>query len=148
MPGTVNDGFAPPENGCKVLSNALLQAGPKSSNGHTPQIPDADTRPNHGRSKGRQNSRIQDHPEWSTNLNDRHILEPATASGAWVEREDWAGQDVLVRREKRRDGSPGATRRRLPKQVSINGKKPQKVRWQYRGRKTDEPFYYAGTLDE
>ena len=61
----------------------------------------------------------RNHPEWSAYLADRHILEAAIAADAWVEREEWAGQDVLVWREKRRDGSPGATRRRLLKPVSI-----------------------------
>ena len=92
--------------------------------------------------------KIQEHPQWREYLDSRHILEPTIAAGAWVEHENHTGQDVLVWREKRRDGGPGATRRRLLKQVSINGKKPQKVRWQSAGYKTDEPFYYAGTLDE
>ena len=79
---------------------------------------------------------------------DRHILEAqAIDAGAWVEREEWTGQDVLVWREKRRDGSPGATRRRLLTPVRANGKKQAKVRWQYAGQKTDEPFHYIGTLD-
>ena len=91
---------------------------------------------------------LRNHPEWSAYLADRHILELAIDAGAWVEREEWAGQDVLVWREKRRDGSPGATRRRLLKPVSINGKTQPKVRWQVAGYKTDEPFHYAGTLDD
>ena len=57
-------------------------------------------------------------------------------------------QDALVWRERRRDGSPGATRRRLLKPVWANGKKQAKVRWQYAGQKTDEPFHYVGPLDE
>ena len=65
-----------------------------------------------------------------------------------MEREDWAGQDVLVWHGTRRNGSPGATRRRLPKQVTINGKTQPKVRWQFGGEKTDEPFHYVGALDE
>ena len=111
------------------------------------QITKADTLPKNGQNNGTIQRRIQDHPLWSAYLADRHILEEATAA-AWVEREDWTRQDVLVWREKRRDGGPGATRRRLLKQVSVNGKKPQKVRWQFRGCKTDEPFYYVGTQDE
>ena len=104
--------------------------------------------PTNGQNNGTIKRRIQDHPEWSANLADRHILEPAIAAGAWVEREEWAGQNVLVWREKRRDGSPGATRRRLLKPVSINGEKQAKVRWQFAGQKTDEPFNHIGTLDE
>ena len=114
---------------------------------HSHQITTADTLSKNGQNNGTIQRRIQDHPQWSAYLADRHILEEATAA-AWVEREDWTRQDVLVWREKRRDGGPGATRRRLLKQVSVNGKKPQKVRWQFRGCKTDEPFYYAGTQDE
>ena len=104
--------------------------------------------PNYSKNNGTVRLRIRDHPLWSAYLDDRRILEVATAAAAWVEREDWTRQDVLVWREKRRDGGPGATRRRLLKQVSVNGKKPQKVRWQFRGCKTDEPFYYVGTQDE
>ena len=116
--------------------------------GHSHQITKADTLSKNGQNNRTIQRRIQDHPLWSAYLADRHILEEATAAAAWVEREDWTRQDVLVWREKRRDGGPGATRRRLLKQVSINGKKPQKVRWQFRGCKTDEPFYYVGTQDE
>ena len=76
------------------------------------------------------------------------LLEPTVAAGAWVEHEPRTGQDVLVWRENRRDGSPGATRRRLQKQISKNGKSPPKVRWQVAGQKTDEPFHYVGSLDE
>jgi len=54
---------------------------------------------------------------------------------------------VLVWRKKRRDGSPGATRRRLLAPVSSNGKGP-KVKWQTPDEKSDEPFYCAGSLDE
>ena len=116
--------------------------------GHTLQKTNPDFLPKNGQNNGTIKRSIQDHPEWSAYLADRHIFEPAIVAGAWIEREDWTRQDVLVWREKRRDGSPGATRRRLLKQVSINGKKRQKVRWQYRGQKTDEPFYYVGTQDE
>ena len=101
-----------------------------------------------GQNNGASKRRLQDHPEWSTYLADRHILDPAIAAGAWIERDQYARQDVLVWREKRRDGSPGATRRRLLKPVSLNGKKEAKVRWQFRGQKTDEPFHTVGTLDE
>ena len=69
------------------------------------------------------------------------------AYGALVERETYTRQDVLVWREKRRDGSLGATRRRLLPQVSSNGKGP-KVKWQIPDEKSDEPFYYADSLDE
>ena len=65
----------------------------------------------------------------------------------WVERDNQAGQTVLVWREKRRDGSPGATRHRLLEPVTTKGKKQPKVRWQFAGQKTDEPFYYVGSLD-
>ena len=115
---------------------------------NTHQITDPDSLPTNGQNNGTIKRGIQDHPQWSAYLADRHILEPAITAGAWVEREDWAGQDVLVSREKRRDGSPGATRRRLLKPVSINGEKQSKVRWQVAGQKTDEPFYYVGTLDD
>ena len=54
---------------------------------------------------------------------------------------------MLVWRKKRRDGSPGATRRRLLAPVSSNGKGP-KVKWQTPDEKSDEPFYCAGSLDE
>ena len=91
---------------------------------------------------------VEDHPPWRAYLTDRHILEPAIAAGAWVEHEAGTGQDVLVWREKRRDGSPGATRRRLLTPVRANGKKQAKVRWQYAGQKADEPFHYIGTLDD
>ena len=81
-------------------------------------------------------------------LSSRRILEPAIAAGAWVEHEDWTSQDVLVWRARRRDGSQGATRRRLLKQVSVKGRKHTKVRWQVGGAMTDEPFYYAGALED
>ena len=91
---------------------------------------------------------IQDHRQWREYLHSRHVLEPAIAAGAWVERETYSGQDVLVWRENRRDGSAGATRRRLLPSVSSNGKSPPKVKWQIPGQKTDEPFYYSGTWDD
>ena len=37
---------------------------------------------------------------------------------------------------------------RLLKSGSVKGKKQAKLRWQYGGKKTDEPFYYVGTLDD
>ena len=80
----------------------------ESGNGHAPQIPDAGARPHNRRYKGRPKRRIQDHPEWSAYLSQRHILEPAIAADARVEHEDWSGQDVLVWCTRRRDSSPGA----------------------------------------
>ena len=115
--------------------------------GYSHQITKADTLSKNGQNNGTIQRRIQDHPLWSAYLADRHILEEATAA-AWVEREDWTRQDVLVWREKRRDGGPGATRRRLLKPVSVKGKRQAKLRWQFGGEKTDETFYYVGTLDE
>ena len=91
---------------------------------------------------------IQDHPRWRNYLASRHILESVITAGAWVEYEEYTGQDVLVWREKRRDGSPGATRRRLLETASQNGNTPPKVRWQFPGQKADEPFYYVGSLDD
>ena len=126
----------------------LYPRAPDGDIANTHQITDPDALPTNGQNNGTIKRGIQDHPQWSAYLADRHILEPAITAGAWVEREDWAGQDVLVSREKRRDGSPGATRRRLLKPVSINGEKQSKVRWQVAGQKTDEPFYYVGTLDD
>ena len=116
--------------------------------GNTHQITNPDTQPHNGQNNGTIKRRIQDHPQWRAYLVDRHIFESAITAGVWVEREESTGQNVLVWREKRRDGSPGATRRRLPKQATIKGKKQSKVRWQYAGQKTDEPFHYIGTLDE
>ena len=121
---------------------------PDSDPGNTHQITDPDALPHIGQNNGTIKRRIQDHPEWSAYLANRHILAPAIAAGAWVEREEGAGQDVLVWREKRQDGNPGATRRRLLEQVTTKGTKQPKVRWQFAGQKTDEPFHYVGTLDE
>ena len=121
---------------------------PDSDIANTHQITDPDALPTNGQNNGTITRRIQDHPQWSASLADRHILESAITAGVWVEREESTGQDVLVSREKRRDGSPGATRRRLLTPVRANGKKQAKVRWQYAGQKTDEPFHYIGTLDE
>ena len=121
---------------------------PGSDNGHIPQSPDASAQPNNRRYKGRARRRIQNHPEWSPYLAARHILEPAITAEAWVEREEWTGQDVLVWQTKRRDGSQGATRRRLLKTCKVKGKRQAKLRWQFGGQKTDEPFYYVGTLDD
>ena len=101
----------------------------------------------HQRQNGRFKTAVADHPQWRENLAKRHILEAVIKAGAWVEWDQEAQQDVLVWREKRRDGSPGATRRRLLQPISDNGKTPAKVRWQFRGQKTDEPFFYVGTLD-
>ena len=43
----------------------------------------------------------------------------------------------------------GATRRRLLNASSAQTTRKQaKVRWQYAGQKTDEPFYYVGTLED
>ena len=126
----------------------LASNGRDSVSDNTHQITNPDTRLNHRRNNGRILSRVADHPEWSAYLADRHILDPAIAAGAWVEYEQGTGQDVLVWHGKRRNGSPGATRRRLLKPVSIKGKRQPKIRWQFTGQKTDEPFYYAGTLDE
>ena len=92
--------------------------------------------------------RVQDHPTWSAYLAQRHVLDQAIASHAWIERDKQSGQDVLVWQEKRRDGSPGASRRRLLKQVTINGKKQAKARWQFAGQKTDEPFHYLGSIHD
>ena len=67
-----------------------------------------------------------------------------------MEHDKHAGQNVLVWCEKRRDGSPGATRRRLLKPVTLNGKKQAKVRWQFAGQKTDEPLllpWHAGRIE-
>ena len=55
---------------------------------------------------------------------------------------------MLVWREKRRDRSPGVARRRLPKQVSNNGKKQPKVSWIFAGQKTHGQFFYVGTQAE
>ena len=104
--------------------------------------------PTNGQNNGTIKRRIQDHPLWSAYLASRHILEAAIAADAWVEREERTGQNVLVWREKRRDGSPGATRRRLLKKFKVKGKKHTKVRWQFAGQKTDEPFYYVSTLED
>ncbi len=86
--------------------------------------------------------------DWSANLADRCVLEPAIAAVLWEECDKRAGQDVLVWREKRRDGGPGAKRRRLLKPIINSGKWQVKVRWQFRGQKTDEPFYTLGSLDD
>ena len=56
---------------------------------HSHQITKADTLSKNGQNNGTIQRRIQDHPLWSAYLADRHILEEATAAGAWVEREDW-----------------------------------------------------------
>ena len=126
----------------------LASNGRDSVSDNTHQITNPDTRLNHRRNNGKRKRGILNHPEWLAYLAGRHILRSAIAARAWVERDDQARQDVLVWRETRRDGSPGATRRRLLKPVSIKGKRQPKVRWQFTGQKTDEPFYYAGTLDE
>ena len=55
---------------------------------------------------------------------------------------------MMVWRENRRDGGPGAARRRLLKPISNNGKGQAKVRWQYAEEKSDEPFHYVGTQAE
>ena len=65
-----------------------------------------------------------------------------------MEHEEWSGQAVLVWRTRRRNGRPGVTRRRLLKKIKVKGRKQTKVRWQYGGDKTDEPFYYVGTLED
>ena len=106
------------------------------------------SQPNHPSLNGRFKSPLADHPEWREYLAMRHIREPAIAAGAWIERDKYAQQDALVWREKRRDGSPGALRRRLLEPVSNNGRKQAKVRWRARGQESDEPFYYAGSLDD
>ena len=134
--------------GTREHADLLAAFGLEDSSGHPRQTTNPDTLPNPGQNNGTIKRRIQDHPEWSAYLADRHILESAIAARAWVERDDQARQDVLVWRETRRDGSPGATRRRLLKPVSINGEKQAKVRWQFAGQKTDEPFNHIGTLDE
>ena len=113
--------------------------------GHTQLPADADTWPNNGRHNGTPKGSIEDHPEWSAYLASRHILEPAIAAESWVEREERTGQNVLVWRARRRDGNPGATRRRLLKKLTA---KQAKLRWQFAGQKTDEPFYYVGTLED
>ncbi|MCY3781161.1 MAG: hypothetical protein OXG78_12685 [Chloroflexi bacterium] len=95
---------------------------------------------NRQRQNGRFKTPVADHPQWRDYLAKRRILEPVIAAGGWVERESYTGQNVLVWREKRRDGSLGATRRRLLAPVSSNGKGP-KVKWQTIDEKSDEPFY-------
>ena len=118
-----------------------------SGNGHDPQIPDTGARPHNRRYKGRPKHRIQDHPQWSAYLSQRHILEPVIVAGIWVEWDKSLRRDVLILREKRRDGSPGAARLRFLPSTSGNGKGP-KVIWRPAGAKSDEPFYYTVTLDE
>ena len=103
---------------------------------------------NHQRRNGRFRIPVADHPQWRAYLAKRRILEAVIAANAWVEREEWAGQDVLVWRTTRRDGSPGATRRRLLKKLTTKDKRQAKLRWQFAGQKTDEPFYYVGTLED
>ena len=113
---------------------------PKSGIDNSHQITN---QPTNDQTNGASKRRLQDHPEWSVYLRDRRILKAAIVAGGWLERDNQSGQDVLVWCEKRRDGSPGATRRR----VLEAGKRQAKVRWQYRGCKTDEPFHYVGTLE-
>ena len=122
---------------------------PDSDLANTHQITDPDALTTNGQNNGTIKRRIQDHPESSAYLADRHILEPAITAGAWVEREDHGqGRMCWYGAVKRRDGSPGATRRRLLKKFKVKGKKHTKVRWQFAGQKTDEPFYYVGTLED
>ena len=56
--------------------------------GNTHQITNPDARPHNEQNNGTITRRIQDHPEWSDYLADRHILEPPIAAGAWVEHDD------------------------------------------------------------
>ena len=109
--------------------------------------PDSRSQPDRRRQNGRFKTPVADHSQWRDYLAKRHILEPVIAAGIWVEREPKTGLDALVLREKRRDGRPGAARLRFLPSASSNGKGP-KVIWQVHDQKTDEPFYYVGTLDE
>lgn len=67
------------------------------------------SQPDRQRRNGRFKTPVADHPQWRDYLGKRRILEPVIAAGTWVERETYTGQDILVWREKRRDGSLGAT---------------------------------------
>ncbi len=96
---------------------------------------------------GRFKTAVADHPQWREHLESRHILEAVIEAGIQVERDPKVGQDALVLREKRRDGSPGAVRLRFLPSVSSNGKGP-KVIWRPAGEKSDELFYYTVTLAE
>ena len=87
--------------------------------------------------------RIQDHPQLSAYLAGRRILKQAIAAGFWVEYSDYYGKDCLAWHEKRRDGSPGARRRRFIDPPVIKGKQVGKSIW-FPGEKTDEPFFYLG----
>ena len=81
---------------------------PKSGIDNSHQITN---QPTNDQTNGASKRRLQDHPEWSVYLRDRRILKAAIVAGGWLERDNQSGQDVLVWCEKRRDGSPGATRR-------------------------------------
>ena len=102
---------------------------------------------NHRRKSLKRKQRIQDHAQWSAYLDRRCILEQAIAAGAWIEYSDYYGRYSLVWHEKRRDGSQGARRRRFIDPPVINGKKVGKSIW-YPREKTDEPFYYQGSLHD
>ena len=102
---------------------------------------------NHQSRNGRFRTAVADHPQWRDHLDSRHILEAVIEAGIQVERDPKTGQDALVLREKRRDGSPGAVRLRFLPSASSNGKGP-KVIWQPAGAKSDELFYYTVTLAE
>ena len=52
-------------------------------------------------------------------VSQRRILEAAIVAEAWLEHEESSRQEVLVWRARRRDGSPGATRRRQLKPVNV-----------------------------
>ena len=124
-------------------SNGKKRIPPSSDAESGPNAKQFNKRGNNGRGK----IPVQDHAQWHEYLRSRHILEAAMAAGAWVEHSDYYGRNCLVWREKRRDGSPGARRRRFINPPVINGDELGKTLWFF-GEKTDEPFHYIGTLEE
>ena len=114
---------------------------PRSQSGYPPK-----KQPRFSRRNPRK-QRIQDHAQWLTYLTKRRIAEQAVAAGAWIEYSDYYGRYCLCWHEKRRDGSPGARRRRFIDPPTIKGKPVGKSIW-FPGEKTDELFFYLGSLDD
>ncbi|MCE2471831.1 MAG: hypothetical protein J4G18_08010 [Anaerolineae bacterium] len=105
------------KRGSREIADLLAFLGREG--GHPRKTTYPNTLPAYWWEKGTAKGSITDHLGWSAYLFSRRILGPAIAAGAWVEREQWTGQDVLIWRARRRNGRPGATRRRLLKTLKI-----------------------------
>ena len=137
------------QDGILQHAEPLPPRGRDSGLGNRHQITDPDTLPKNGQNTGTIQRRLQDHPEWSAYVADRHILEEAIDAGAKIEYSDYYGRYCLAWHEKLRDGSRGRRdsggdecRARGSSQLSR-----RKYSGKYRGRNRGRPRRFNQPLE-